>query len=227
MRTVRYIRVSTTDQNVDRQRVSGVKSYIDKISGSVEFNKRPAAIKMYMDVVDSHKQTVPSKRITTISVDSISRLGRSTIDILNTVNSFTEMGVCVEAEKEGIKTIIDGKENPTAKMVLSILATLAEYERELILERQREGIRAAHKRGVYKNGGRPTETPQDFVTKPKNAKCMKLLMEGRSIREAAALSGVSNGTAQKVKKIAKELQFLNADYTLDELTIEQSRGFAE
>lgn len=227
MRTVRYIRVSTTDQNEDRQRVSGVKSYIDKISGSIEFAKRPAAMKMYVEIVNSHRQPVPSKRITTVSVDSISRLGRSTIDILNTVNGFTKMDVCVEAEKEGIKTIIDGKENPTAKMVLSILATLAEYERELILERQREGIREAHKRGVYKNGGRPTETPQDFVTKPKNAKCMKLLMEGRSIREAAALSGVSNGTAQKVKKIAKDLQFLNADYTLDELTIDRSRGFAE
>lgn len=227
MRTVRYIRVSTTDQNEDRQKVKGVKSYVDKISGSIEFYKRPAAGKLMFDIQNSHSQNVPAKRITTVSVDSISRLGRSTIDILKTVNGFTAMDVCVEAEKEGIKTIIDGKENPTAKMVLSILATLSEYERELILERQREGIREAHKRGVYKNGGRPTLTPQDFVTKPKNAKCMKLLMEGRSIREAAALSGVSNGTAQKVKKVAKDLQFLNSDYTIDELTIEQSRGFAE
>ena len=225
MRTVRYIRVSTTDQNEDRQRVKGVKSYVDKISGSIEFRKRPAALKLEIDIVNSHQQTVPSKRITTISVDSISRLGRNTIDILNTVNGFTDMGVCIEAEKEGIKTLIDGKENPTAKMVLSILATLSEYERELILERQREGIRAAKKRGVYENGGRPTLSKQDFIIKPKNAKCMKLLMEGRSIREAAALSNVYNGTAQKVKKIAGELQFLNDNYTPNELEIEQSRGF--
>ena len=95
MRTVRYIRVSTTDQNEDRQRVKGVKSYVDKISGSIEFNKRPAAIKLEIDIVNSHHQTVPSKRITTISVDSISRLGRNTIDILNTVNGFTDMGVCI------------------------------------------------------------------------------------------------------------------------------------
>ena len=220
MRTVKYIRVSTLDQNVKRQKERGVAEYIDKCSGSIPFKQRQSAQKLITDIVlQKEKLNIPpNKRISIIKVSAISRLGRNLQDILETVDLFTSWNICLISEKEGIKTLDDeGKENPTAKMVLSIMATLSEYERELILERQREGIAAAHKRGVYKNGGRPTLTPQDFVTKPKNAKCMKLLMEGRSIREAAALSGVSNGTAQKVKRIGTELGFfaLTSDLTTD------------
>ena len=229
MRTVKYIRVSTTEQNVDRQRERGVKEYIDKCSGSIPFNERVAAQKLLEEIsIQKQKPNLPpNQRITTVKVSSISRLGRNLQDILYTVDLFTSWNICLVSEKEGIKTIIDGKENPTAKMVLSILATLSEYERELILERQKEGIAAAHKRGVYKNGGRPTETPQDFIAKPKNAKCMSLLSAGRSLREAAALSAVSLGTAQKVKKIGNDLGFLSKSYTFNSEMIEYSGGDAD
>lgn len=226
MKTVKYIRVSTTEQNVDRQKERGVPEYIDKCSGTIPFKDREASSKLINDIVlqQSKVDLPPSKRITTVKVDAISRLGRNLKDILATVELFTNWGICLVSEKEGIKTMIDGKENPTAKMVLSILATLSEYERELILERQREGIKAAHERGIYKNGGRPKETAQDFISKPKNAKCLKLLMEGRSIREAAALSGVSNATSQKVKKIGDDLGFLSLEYNLSKEAIEFSGG---
>ena len=228
MRTVKYIRVSTTEQNVDRQRESGVKSYIDVCSGSIPFAARNEASKLIAEIQKqvvpleerrkrekNPKEIPPHKHISTIKVSSISRLGRNTIDILETVKSFTELGICVEAEKEGIKTIIDGKENPTAKMVLSILATLSEYERELILERQREGIAAAHKRGVYKNGGRPKMTDAEFITKTSSVKVLKLIQAtpdrgAFSLRDAARLAGVSLGTVQKVVKVAREMQMLNA-----------------
>lgn len=230
MRTVKYIRVSTADQNVDRQRERGVKEYIDKCSGSIPFSERVAAQKLIDDIsVQKQKPNLPpNQRISTVKVSAISRLGRNLQDIINTVDLFTSWNICLISEKEGIKTLDnEGKENPTAKMVLSILATLSEYERELIKERQREGIAAAHKRGVYKNGGRPIETPQDFIAKPKNAKCMSLLSAGRSLREAAALSGVSLGTAQKVKKIGNDLGFLSKPYTFEPEMIEYSGGDAD
>ena len=232
MRTVKYIRVSTAEQNVDRQRESGVKSYIDKCSGSIPFVQRKAARELLVEVtkqtqslderrkIEKNPEAIPlHKHITTIKVESISRLGRNTLDILETVNSFTELGVCIEAKKEGIQTIIDGKENPTAKMVLSILATLAEYERELILERQREGIIAAKKRGVYENGGRPKMTDAEFITKPSSVKVLKLLLGNSdrqpfSQRESARLAGVSLGTVQKVVRVAREMQMLNTQNDL-------------
>jgi DNA invertase Pin-like site-specific DNA recombinase len=226
MKTVKYIRVSTTEQNVDRQKERGITQYIDKCSGSIPFKEREASGKLMNEILNQQsKPDLPaSKRITTIKVDAISRLGRNLKDILATVELFTNWGICLVSEKEGISTMIDGKENPTAKMVLSILATLSEYERELILERQREGIRAAHLRGIYKNGGRPKETPQNFISKPKNAKCLKLLMEGRSIREAALLAEVSSATSLKVKKIGDDLGFLALEYNLSKEAIEFSGG---
>ncbi|MDB4738658.1 recombinase family protein, partial [Flavobacteriaceae bacterium] len=179
MKTVKYIRVSTVEQNVDRQQERGVKEYIDKCSGSIPFKNRPAAKKLINDIAKQQENInlPPSKRITTVKITSISRLGRNLQDILDTVDFLTHLGVCIVSDKEGIKTLDDeGKENPTAKMVLSIMATLSEYERELILERQREGIIAAKKRGAYENGGRPKLTPQEFITKPKNAKVLALLL---------------------------------------------------
>ena len=185
MRTVKYIRVSTSEQNVDRQREKGLKHYIDVCSGSIAFNERKQGNKLITDI-HNQDNLPPNKQIRFVKVHSISRMGRSTLDILETVKHFTELGVGVIAEKEGIKTLDDeGKENPTAKMVLSIMATLSEYERELILERQREGIIAAKLRGSYENGGRPKESPAEFLMKPDSRKILALLSKGISIRETS------------------------------------------
>ena len=144
--------------------------------------------------------------IDTLLVHSIDRLGRNTLDILQTIQEFTNLGVNVKSEKEGLETLIDGKENPIAKLMISIMATLSEFERERILERQSEGIARAKERGVYKtNGGNKEPLSLDaFFNKDKNAKCLKELKRGESLRRAASLSGVSLGTAQKVSKLAIE-----------------------
>lgn len=222
MKTVKYIRVSTTEQNVDRQREKGIKHYIDKCSGTIPFTSRPQAITLERDIMDS-RDLPPSKRITTVKVHSISRLGRSTIDILETVKRFNGMGVCLVAEKEGVRTLNDdGSENATAKMMLSILATLFEFEREMILERQREGIAKAKERGVYAaNGGRPTENKMEFLLKDKNKRVLALLSNGASIRDAAQRGKVSNGTAAKVRKIALELGLLDSDVVIHAPTKER------
>ena len=84
------------------------------------------------------------------------------------------------------------------------MATLAEFERDRLTERRKEGIQRAKERGAYsQNGGnRVPLTLQEFFNKDKNAKCLKELKRGESLRRAAKLSGVSLGTAQKVSKFA-------------------------
>ena len=86
--------------------------------------------------------------------------------------------------------------------MIGILGTLAEFELSRIRERQAEGIAKAKARGVYKtNGGnRSVETKTTFLSKKKNALCLKELKRGNSIRRSALLSGVSVITARKVKK---------------------------
>ena len=191
----KYIRVSTVEQNTDRQTDFNGLTFIDKCSGTIPFSERPEA-----------KKLLSNKDITEVHVHSIDRLGRNTVDILNTIQELTDLGINVISEKEGISTLINGKVNPTAKMMISLLATLSEFELSRIRERQLEGIAEAKKRGAYKiNGGnKPKETPKLFLTKSRNAKCFKLLKSGASIRTSAKLSEVSNGTAQKIKKMILE-----------------------
>jgi DNA invertase Pin-like site-specific DNA recombinase len=87
-------------------------------------------------------------------------------------------------------------------MVLSIMATLSEFELNTIKERQLEGIARAKERGVYaKNVGSRTLSVNELLTKPKNAKCAKELRSGESVRLSAKLSGVSHTTAMKIKKL--------------------------
>lgn len=177
------------EQNTDRQKEDGYKLYIDKVSGSVPYNKRPQAIKLLND--DSIKE---------VYVQSIDRLGRNTMDILSTIKEFTSKGINVVSQKEGLSTLVDGKESPTSKMVLSIMATLSEFELSTIKERQREGIERAKQRGAYKaNGGSKPLSVKELLAKPKNAQCAKELRSGESIRRAAKLSGISHTTAMKIK----------------------------
>lgn len=189
---VKYIRVSTVDQNTSRQ---GEGKYIDRCSGSIPLAKREAGAKLLSDI--------EAGKVSAVEVHSIDRLGRNTLDILQTIENLNAKGVNVISQKEGLQTLIEGKPNPTAKMVLGVMASLAEFERELIRERQREGIEAAKKRGAYKdNGGRSMQTIEEFFSNSKNAACLRELRKGESIRRAAKLSGVSPATAQKVKKLA-------------------------
>ena len=202
MNAVKYIRVSTKEQSIARQTIKNtldgntILEVVDKCSGTIPFNKRDNAPKVL--------KIAKEGKIDTLLVHSIDRLGRSTLDILQTIQEFTKLGVNVKSEKEGLETLIDGKENPIAKLMINIMATLSEFERERILERQAEGIQKAKERGVYKtNGGnRVPLTLQAFFNKEKNARCLKELKRGESLRRAAALAGVSLGTAQKVSRLA-------------------------
>jgi len=193
----KYIRVSSEGQNVDRQLSNGCKDYIDTCSGSTAFSEREKASKLLKDIDNG--------LITEVHVHSIDRLGRNTLDIMQTIQNLTNKGINVVSEKEGLRTLINGKENPIAKLLIGILGTLAEFELTRIKERQKEGIAKAKERGSYKNnGGRIVESIEVFISKSKNKNCAKHLKAGQSLRNAAKLSSVSLGTAQKINKMINE-----------------------
>ena len=194
-RTIKYIRVSTFEQNVDRQSNTDIPTLVDKCSGTILFKERESGSEVF--------KMAENRVIDTLLVHSIDRLGRSTLDILSTIQELTDLGINVVSEKEGLQTLINGTENPISKLMINILATLSEFELNRIKERQKEGIAEAKKRGVYKaNGGnRVKETLEEFLNKKKNNKCYKLLKTGSSLRVAANKAKVSLGTSQKIKKL--------------------------
>lgn len=201
--TAKYIRVSTVEQNPDRQLSLEYRNYVDKISGRTNFADRPQAKKLMADILDGD--------VNKVLVHSINRLGRNTVDVLNTINWFTEQGVPVTSEKEGFTTLDkNGKENPTSKMVISIMATLAEWENDLRAEAQKEGIAKKKAMGGYKGiGGRPSDTDEKFLQKDKNKTVLRYLKQDKSIRETAKLASAATKTVLKVKRIAIEKGLLN------------------
>ena len=188
-RDYKYIRVSTKEQNTSRQDDDTMASFVDICSGSVAFRDRPQGEALIRKVQLGY--------VRSIYVHSIDRLGRNTLDILNTIQYLTRQQVNVISQKEGLSTLLDnGSENPTAKLMIGILGTLAEFELTRIKERQAEGIAKAKLRGVYSTNGnnRSIETDAQFLSKKGNNR-------GNSLRRSAKISGISLGTAQKIKKM--------------------------
>lgn len=186
----RYIRVSTPDQKKERQLVKqhpDERLFIDVCSGSIPFDER-----------DQGKQLLSALGVTYVTVHTIDRLGRNLLDILTTLQEFDKKGVTLKVENLGIESLIDGKPNPAFKLIISVLANIAEMERETMLERQREGIELAKAKGVYKGRVRGSkDTPQQILDRYPNV--IKHLKAGKSLRDIAKLCDVSLGTVQKVK----------------------------
>jgi len=124
---------------------------------------------------------------------------------MQTIKDFTDKGINVVSTKEGLQTLIDGKENPVAKMMIGILGTLAEFELSRIKERQAEGIAKAKVKGNY--GGRLTGSKEDietFLEKASTQSILKHLRRNESVRRTALLSKTSEGTVKKVKRKIKD-----------------------
>jgi len=190
---VRYIRVSTGAQNIARQEEKQSKDekvYIDIVSGSVPFRDREQGRELI--------KSIDKGEINYISVSSIDRLGRNLYDILTTLEFFKENGIVTKVENLGLESLIDGRENQAFKLIISVMANIAEMERETILERQREGIALAKAKGIYKGREKGSmESKENFLFKYKEV--IKSLKKGNSIRDTAKICNVSIGTVQKVK----------------------------
>ena len=137
-KNIAYVRVSSLDQNEARQRDT-LKKYnidrwfIEKASGK-DIN-RPGLQEM-LDYI---------REDDIVYVEEFSRLGRSTADLLNTVKKIEDLGAKFVSVKEGFDT-----KTPAGKLQMTMLAAVAEFERTMILERQREGIAIAKRNGKYK-----------------------------------------------------------------------------
>jgi DNA invertase Pin-like site-specific DNA recombinase len=199
---INYVRISSGSQNNDIQVFnlpSDNKVFKDTISGSIAFSDRPEGAKII--------ELVKEGKIDTIYINDISRIGRDNIDVLNMIQFFTENGVNLISRREGLSTMIDGKVNPIASLIIGILSTLAQHELERLRERQREGIARAKDRGVYSShgGNRKEETRGEFLAKSDTKKIIKYLNEGNSLRRTALLSQASLGKVQKVVRILKDI----------------------
>ncbi|HLV41199.1 MAG TPA: recombinase family protein [Brumimicrobium sp.] len=197
-----YSRISTSTQSANRQienfktheGYNSSKLFIDKIQGNIPFMQRPEASKLFDSVTSLNKKVV-------VIVDSIDRLGRNLLDVLKTIELFTENGISLKSIKEGFTTLLDnGKENPTAKLVISVMGSIAEMERNRIKERTTEGIAIAKAKGKYQ--GRKfgsVQTTEKMLQR--HADIVKKLEKGLTIREIAQITGKSTATVQKVKNV--------------------------
>ena len=200
---VNYIRVSSGTQNCDVQIFnlsSEYKTFKDTCSGSIAFSERTEGAKIV--------KLVKEGKIEEILIHDISRIGRNNLDVLNMIQFFTENGVNLISRREGLSTMIEGKVNPIASLIIGILSTLAQHELERLKERQREGIARAKDRGVYSShgGNRKEETREEFLSKSDTKKIIKYLNEGNSLRRSALLSKASLGKVQKVARVLEEIE---------------------
>lgn len=195
---INYIRVSTGTQSKEVQEFnlsSEYKVFKEVVSGSIAFAERTEGAKII--------QLVKEGKVEEILIHDISRIGRNNLDILKTIEFFTLNNVNLISRREGLSTMIEGKANPIATLIIGILSTLAQHERERLKERQREGIDKAKLKGVYKNNGgnRKEETLEEFSAKSSTKKILKFLNEGNSLRRTALLSSCSLGKVQKVVRL--------------------------
>lgn len=184
-----YVRVSTTDQHGAAQRdallEAGVEEkyiYFDQLSGAKAAKERPGLSALLAFAREGD----------TVLVYRIDRLGRSLIDVLNTVAEMQERGI-------GLRSLVDGIDPSTAsgRLQLGLFATLAEYERELINERVRAGVMAAKARGV-KFGQQPVD---ETTVEDKIDTARRLLSEGKTAERVAKTVGWSRATLYRYLKM--------------------------
>ena len=170
-----YVRVSTEAQNLDRQLDALEKYGVDmiyneKMSGTKK--NRPELTKLLDRITEGD----------TVVVESLSRLGRSTKDLIELTETFQSKGVNLVSLKESIDT-----NSPTGKLLFTLMSAIAQFERDVIADRTREGLKSARARG--RTGGRPRADPEQVK------KAVKLYKtEQYTIKEIEELTGIKKST---------------------------------
>ena len=180
-----YVRVSSNDQNIDRQ-LDGENltvTFVDKASGKNADRPQLQAL-----LAGNWPQG------SVVVVHSMDRLARSLSDLLRLVEDLTSRGIAVQFVKEA-KVFRGDDTDAMDKLMLSMLGAFAEYERTLIRERQREGIAKAKQRGVYK-GSQPKITDHQLISQI----VAEATALGANKTRIAAKHGISRDTLYKYVK---------------------------
>ena len=173
--TFGYARVSTDSQNLDRQLDALKKCNVDiiyneKITGTKR--ERPELMKLLERITKGDK----------IIIESLSRLGRSTRDLIELMDLFDKKGVDLISLKESIDT-----STSTGKLIFTLMSAIAQFERDVIADRTKEGLAAARARGRI--GGRPKINDEHIK------KAIKLYNTKQySLSEIYELTGVKKST---------------------------------
>lgn len=177
----RYARVSTADQNLDRQTDALKKYGIDKL-----FCEKMSGTKKNRPELDLMLQMVQPGD--TIVIESLSRLGTSVKNLAELVENFNKNNIHLISLKETIDTT-----SPTGKLLFTILSSLAQFERDCLAERTREELSAARARGRL--GGRPKSDEKALQ------KAIALYKsKAYSVTEVADLTGISKSTLYRALK---------------------------
>lgn len=170
-----YARVSTEQQCLDRQ-----LDMLEKYSVDMIFNEKMTGTKRSRPELEKLLERLTEGD--TVVVESLSRLGRSTKDLIWLMETFNSKGVNLVSLKESIDTTTS-----TGKLLFTLMSALAQFERDVIADRTREGLASARARG--RKGGRPT------TDKEKLRKAVKLYRSGEySVKEISEMTGVRRST---------------------------------
>lgn len=209
MKVVLLCRVSTNLQDYNRQ-VNELTAYCqergwdiekifaNKVSGAKKNEERPEIMEM-IEFVETHS-------VDRVCVLEISRLGRNTLEALKVIELLNEHGICLYVKNYNLETIINGKINPVASLICTILLEIAQMERLTIRERMASGreqyIAKCRAEGI-KMGRPATYRKSDETMKTQYAKEISLLRKGLSLRQINAITGTSIMTIRKLYKYSK------------------------
>jgi len=197
--SIKYNRVSTMKQSGERFKDDSATydlTLFDKVSGSIPFDKRPEGARLC--------KLIEEGKVARVVVEEISRLGRNVMDVSKTLVFLEDHKVNLNIRNMGIESMVEGKPNPTFRLILQIMASISEMEKEHIKERTAQGRAVAVAKGVKMGRKEGTkETKAEFLNKHKNA--VRLLKESDfSIRDIARLEKLAPSTIQRLKNALKE-----------------------
>ena len=199
-------RVSTQAQDYQRQ-VTELQEYCDragwevtrvfanKVSGAKAVTERAEIVEMV--------EYIKSNDVKRVVCLEISRLGRNTLEALKVINYLNENGVSLYVKNYNLETLVDGKVNPVASLICTILLEIASMERLTIKERMTSGrnqyIAKCKVQGIKM--GRPASyRKSDASYKEQYGKEISLLKKGISLRNVAQLTGTSVNTLRKLRQ---------------------------
>lgn len=206
MKVAILTRVSKDSQSYERQ-ISDLRTYAkskgyeivgefnEKISGATKNENREAIQGLY--------RLIESEKIEKVLCWELSRLGRSTLEVLKSVEYFHSKGVSLFVHNYNLETLNPDKSvNAMAQLMVTLLAEFSRTERALTYQRLESGYKKYRESGG-KVGRKPNSIESDSIFLNKHNDVVKLLKKGMSIRDASAITGKSTKTIQKVKHLVK------------------------